>query len=388
MPLSKGELDAIRAGLNKLSAAAASEWQAVWDSLIAAERMEFTTELLAAWNEILDHHGTLSATLGEDMFIAQAEDLGIAPVTDTAPAWNADQARERLGWALSTTDQLANSKGVLDELVKAPYRHTIARSAVASQAGWARVPNGPTCPLCTVAASRGAIYSEATAAQKYHPHCDCTAVLVRGPEDYPAGYRPDECLAEYQSAAAVVGTDINDVCAEMSRQRAAARTGQEQAASRAALRARQSALGPAADPARVGWLQPGEIHTLERLQQLAPDVPLEDRLEWLPQGERIGGRTQPSHDIRWKERGGLLLEVKTPESADATTIKKRVWKAAKRSWDSHNYVKANFLVDIGDSPLTDGLRHELALINEEAQHRKVSRLFVLHQGQLDEVAIQ
>lgn len=165
-----------------------------------------TRELVTALLAVIEQAGGAAAQLAADLVLTQLDVWGLEAAVVQAPGVDQDRAAARLRWAGTTPDVTGNVLGIVDELVKQPYRSTIADSAVASKVGWARVPTGPTtCGFCLMLASRGGTYTSEAAAgggysgKKYHPHCDCVAVLVRGPRDYPPGYDPDKLYKRYRS---------------------------------------------------------------------------------------------------------------------------------------------------------------------------------------------
>jgi len=182
----------------------------VWDSLGAGDRALVGRALSQGWEWVLQRYGAMASTLAADYFTVQAKDLGLkASRAIVAPAMDERRAMARLGWAVSTPDQLGNMMVLLDELVKQPYRSTIQNSATSSHAAWARVPSGAeTCAWCIMLASRGAVYHSKELAQlgtngkKYHGHCDCVPTLVRGPQDYPKGYDPGALYGQYEAGRA------------------------------------------------------------------------------------------------------------------------------------------------------------------------------------------
>jgi len=209
----RAELDQIRLALARLSDAAQADWQYVWDSLRASDRVVVGRAMAQGWMWVLQRYGDMAATLAADYFEVQALDLGVKPKVVLAPGMDESRAVPRLGWAISTQESVANSLGLLDELVRQPYRSTFQDSAWKSGAGWARVPSGATtCAFCLMLASRGAVYgSEQLASlgvkgKKYHGHCDCTPTLVRGPQDFPEGYDPTGLYDQYDAARREAGS--------------------------------------------------------------------------------------------------------------------------------------------------------------------------------------
>lgn len=207
---SKAELDQARRALKRLSQAADGLLRDAWADLRTTDRMVLNRALRDGWLDMIEQFGDMAATLGADLFESHAADLGIRPRVELAPGINRDRAAARFGWAASTPDPLGNLRVLTDELVKQPYRSTYQDSAIKSGAGWARVPTGSdTCAWCLMLASRGAVYSTAQAAgrgKKYHGDCDCAPTLVRSPEDYPEGYRPDDLYDAYSTARREAGS--------------------------------------------------------------------------------------------------------------------------------------------------------------------------------------
>lgn len=200
------QLDQVRRALNRLSGLAQDDLQRGWDSLRTSDRMLINKALAEQWVGIIDQYGTMAATLAADLFEVRAHKIGIRPRVAIAVGVNPERATARLGWALSTADQVGNTLGLMDELVKQPYRSTTQDSAWLSRAAWARVPTGAeTCAFCRMLGSRGAVYrtkERAGDGKSYHGHCDCVPTLVRGPEDYPKSYHPDALLDQYEAGRA------------------------------------------------------------------------------------------------------------------------------------------------------------------------------------------
>jgi hypothetical protein len=204
---SAAQLELVRRDLNLLAKAAKDDLQHIWASFGTFERVRIGQLLDAGWVALIDHYGEAAAAIGADQFEEWAAELGVRPRTAVAAGVDAALATARLGWALSTPDQIANAFGLLDELVKQPFRSTVQNSAWKSGAAWARVPTGlETCAWCRMLASRGGVYHSKELAQfgtdgkKYHGGCDCTPVLIRTPEDYPEGYDPNALYDQYRLA--------------------------------------------------------------------------------------------------------------------------------------------------------------------------------------------
>lgn len=183
--------------------------------------MMVTKALAESWVGIIGQYGEMASVLAADLFEVEAVAMGLRPRTVTVPAVDPERAIARLGWAVSEQNQMGNALGLLDELVKQPYRSTYQKSAWQSGAGWARVPSGrEPCRWCLMLASRGGVYNSkqlaslGTDGRKYHGDCHCVPTLVRGPRDYPAGYDPDALYEQYQAArSAAETTDAQGIAA-------------------------------------------------------------------------------------------------------------------------------------------------------------------------------
>lgn len=193
----------IEAALRGLSARAQREFLALWTNTEPGYRR--TRLVYDYFPALIERYGSAAAVLGADVFEAEAVEMGIKPRVDLVPGVNAERASARLLAELNATTTLASSLALVDELVKQPYRSTFQDSAIASGAGWARVPRGDTCQFCNLLASRGGVYTSKEVAilgfkgKTYHGGCDCQPVLVRGPEDYPPGYDPDAMYEKYKA---------------------------------------------------------------------------------------------------------------------------------------------------------------------------------------------
>lgn len=206
----------VMATLNLLVEHARTDWRRIWDGLSAVDRAEVEGAIRDGWVAVIEKYGDIAQTLAVDLFTDEAERLGIQPEVKPAGTVPPDKATARLGWAMVSGKVLGNMDILLDEFIKQPYRDTFQDSAVASGAAWARVPKGPeTCKFCLLLASRGAVYgseskglwADGRIGHRYHGSCDCAVVLVRGPEDYPAGYDPDAMYDVYDVAAQQVFGD-------------------------------------------------------------------------------------------------------------------------------------------------------------------------------------
>lgn len=194
--------------LADLSRAAQAEFIAGFESInprLQYQRNQFVKDWFPG---LIEKYGIVSASVGADVFEAEAVELGLRPRLELAPGVNAERAAARLGAELNQTTTLATSLALVDELVKQPFRSTFQDSAIASGGGWARVPYADTCNFCVLLASRGGVYESKEVAingfrgKKYHGDCDCQPVLVRDASDYPEGYDPDSMYEKYKAVHA------------------------------------------------------------------------------------------------------------------------------------------------------------------------------------------
>ncbi|MEO6604259.1 MAG: hypothetical protein ABIN55_01475 [Aeromicrobium sp.] len=108
------------------------------------------------------------------------------------------------------------------------------------------------------------------------------------------------------------------------------------------------------------------------------------RIEWIPRDQ--SGR-HPTNDFRWLSRGGVEIEVKGAK-AKYTTIQNAIHDAVKRARVNHGFVKDHFIIDLANQPFTDRLRSELADYNLNRSRYVIRRLWVWHQGQLEELELR
>ncbi|MDR1851523.1 MAG: hypothetical protein LBR21_02555 [Propionibacteriaceae bacterium] len=126
---------------------------------------------------------------------------------------------------------------------------------------------------------------------------------------------------------------------------------------------------------------PREIYALEDLQRLEPNTPLSSRVEWIPQN----GVNTATHDFRWLERGGLLVEMKTMVAkygSIAAEIAASVTSAA-----NHGVQKDVFLIDIGDKTLSGKLADQLSQYNLRRPASRIKQLFVFSKADLVEIKL-
>lgn len=119
-----------------------------------------------------------------------------------------------------------------------------------------------------------------------------------------------------------------------------------------------------------------EIETVERLKALGESV------EWIPRKFGV-----PTNDFIWN---GVEVDTKATR-AKYSTIANHLRRSADQARDARSrgmeMWKDNFLVDLGNRALSQKLRHQLAEFNRRNPNNRISRLWVLSQGDLIEVPL-
>lgn len=123
-------------------------------------------------------------------------------------------------------------------------------------------------------------------------------------------------------------------------------------------------------------LQPHEVRFVERM------VTGGERLEWHPRDVQ----RRPSHDFRWTSCGDIDVEVKSTKPK-WTTIRGRISDSVRRA-RRHDFVKENFIVDIGESDLSEELRDQAGTYNVERSRTAIRRLWIMSRGTLHEIELR
>lgn len=210
----RAEVEQAKRALRRISDAAKADLNSILAAVDPEDRQAVRRVLTGTLPEVLTTYGWASAALGADMSEVWLSDLGVKPTVVMASAATTAQAVGAVDWAMSRPNTAGSLGLVTDVMVKDPYRSTIAESAHASRAGWARVPTGAkTCAFCVMMASRGAVYRSAQRAHRspgWHGDCDCQIVMVSGDEGWPEGHDPatyyDRYLAGRAEAEALHGS--------------------------------------------------------------------------------------------------------------------------------------------------------------------------------------
>lgn len=230
MAIRRSRIEEYGAGLNALVEQAQADIKAVYDAFYPLRDAELMRDaMIDAVQAASDKYGDMAATLGAELFEELGEeeaggafDALLSDTVDRAQLESSVRysARHLFGgeWAVF----LDYLNGALDKAVKQPARDTVMDNAArhaASGVRFARIPKGPTCPFCTMLASRGFVYrTEASAGElhKFHPSCDCQIVPSWEKSPRVEGYDPDGMYRRYRLCAETCGSDrAEDVLGEM-----------------------------------------------------------------------------------------------------------------------------------------------------------------------------
>jgi len=161
---------------------------------------------------LVSEYGDVAATVAADWYDELRASEGVAGRfrAPLAPLTPLEQVNARLGYAtrasgplwLGDSETLTTFLAMMtNEYALQPGRDTVMDAAHKDKAAYARVPEPGACKFCLMLASRGFVYSKATAggAKKFHGKCRCNAVPVwdetRARVEY--GYDPDALYDQY-----------------------------------------------------------------------------------------------------------------------------------------------------------------------------------------------
>jgi len=135
------------------------------------------------------------------------------------------------------------------------------------------------------------------------------------------------------------------------------------------------------------WLKENEISSLERFQSIEPQVPLSQKIIWIPYVP--GTKTS---DFWWVKRDGCQWEMKSPDLIllSARTPKSQGLKISDVISQDADY-KDRFIIDIGDIPFTHELQRQLQLYNlrrRNAPHKTIKELVIMSAGHLNDVLLK
>jgi hypothetical protein len=134
---------------------------------------------------LLEKYRLTAGSIAADLYDLERESVGAkGRFSALIPDLGDGGAAELVGWATSTArtpDSLTELlQGGFDRRLWSAARSVYTTSATTDRAaeGWQRETDGNACGFCIMLASRGTVYSEASADFASHDHCGCTAVVA------------------------------------------------------------------------------------------------------------------------------------------------------------------------------------------------------------------
>lgn len=127
-----------------------------------------------------------TGALAADFYDDERERIGARRRFSAEPVpWERDEKLARaIVWSVAALEEGGTVTERLAPVIQLEtarsYRDTITENTHRdpSAVGWRRVTRGGSCKLCTMLASRGAVYRESTARFATHENCDCGAQPV------------------------------------------------------------------------------------------------------------------------------------------------------------------------------------------------------------------
>lgn len=157
--------------------------------LVSASAARTTAALLAATPEIVAYYSDGSAALAADHYDDLRASANAPGRYAAEPIVRLREDKIRIGtmWAVEPLNRpepdrllaLSRLADVVQLEAARPFRDTITTNTRRDPAsvGWQRISAGG-CKLCSMLASRGAVYKQATAHFATHPSCKCSAAPV------------------------------------------------------------------------------------------------------------------------------------------------------------------------------------------------------------------
>lgn len=376
--------------------------------------------------------GDLSATWYEDQPARRGAKAFFARPAELP---STEQLAANGRWALTQQDPRTALEGSSRRGIFNQSRETIVNNAHEEGVRWVRHARGGACGFCRMLATRvlteghggapGLYRSEASASRnthtpnaRGHDHCRCIVVPLRGGADYvipdylpqwlddyervsrdaDGRLLPPHKIADRMEAAGrergevfgdvkpkgptVVDLDAaetppsaasgaGNVPPEPPRPPGTASAGGDWDDTERARR--QDALGIETHGER---LERHEIEFVERFQAAG------EQLEWIPRDRQ---QFTPTHDFVWLSNESREVELKSTR-ARYETIHGRIVDAASRA-AKQGVAKTDFMVDIGDQPLTDELREQLAGFNVGRRKYRLTGLWVMSEGRITRIGL-
>lgn len=163
---------------------------AVTETVNVFRSTQTVDELLVAVPEVIAYYSDGAAALAADSYDDLREEANVSNVFTAEPVvlLRDEKIRRGILWAaeplaLDEPDYVLTEERLaqVTQLESArPFRDTILdnQKRDPSAVGWRRNSSGSGCRFCSMLASRGAVYKEASAHFASHPHCNCSASPV------------------------------------------------------------------------------------------------------------------------------------------------------------------------------------------------------------------
>lgn len=175
----------LRESVGELTGAANADLAAVWAQVSSAvEAREALADILPA---LIDTYGAAAGVMAAEWYDDLRSKLGIGGRFAAFPVEPIGKGAEALaGWGMGgplfqevpdLSSALSLIQGGLQRRIADVSRETVATASLSDPKarGWQRKAFGG-CAFCQMLASRGAVYSVATARFASHDHCGCIAV--------------------------------------------------------------------------------------------------------------------------------------------------------------------------------------------------------------------
>lgn len=151
-------------------------------------------------------YGEAAAAMSAEMYdaVAQASKKYLPPA-EPADTPDYGEIAKTMNGIHKTSENPSEYGGAVGRMVKRTGADTTLNNALRDGAEFAWIPNGDTCPFCTMLASRGWQKMSKKAlknghAEHIHSNCDCTyAIQFDGQPEYE-NYDPDKYLEQYYGA--------------------------------------------------------------------------------------------------------------------------------------------------------------------------------------------
>ncbi|MEU4709504.1 hypothetical protein AB0G00_24070 [Nocardia salmonicida] len=183
-----------------------------WSAHSSLDDEAFRSLMIEAYPEIVTPHISIAG----DVTAGWYEDLNPSSTYRAAPAAlpPVEQLHASAGWAMSQKESLPLLAGSAQRMLFGGSRDTVATNAEREGTRYARHASANACKFCQILATRNDEYlysSESTAeksgGKKYHDHCHCIAVPVRGGSAYKPPDYVEQWSKDYDAAAKAAGTN-------------------------------------------------------------------------------------------------------------------------------------------------------------------------------------